>query len=64
MSVFTSVPTFYVQPEYLLKAARRKYGRRIQMIGALESSIAEFWGNVEAKAPHLTLTIGLHLKAK
>ena len=49
MSVFTSVPTFYVQPEYLLKAARRKYGRRIQMIGALESSIAEFWGNVEAK---------------
>ena len=49
MSVFTSVPTFYVQPEYLVKAARRKYGRRIQMIGALESSIAEFWGNVEAK---------------
>ena len=49
MSLFANVPTFYVTPDYLLNAARKKYGRRIRVIGALESSLTEFWNNVEAK---------------
>lgn len=42
--------TVYVTPGYLLNAAKRKYGRHIFVIGALESALADFWDNVETKA--------------
>ena len=41
--------TVYVTPTYLLKAAQRKYGQGIFVIGAVESELAEFWDTVEAK---------------
>ena len=41
--------TLYLTPNYLLNAARKKYGRRIHVIGALESELAEFWDTVTAK---------------
>ena len=45
----TSQQTVYVTPSYLLKAARRKYGRNIFVIGAVESELAKFWDNVKTK---------------
>ena len=39
----------YVTPNYLLNAARKKYGRRIHVTGALESALGEFWDTVKAK---------------
>lgn len=45
----TSQQTVYVTPSYLLKAARRKYGRNIFVIGAVESELAKFWGTVKRK---------------
>ena len=47
---FATGPTVYVTPGYLLNAARRKYGRHISVIGALESALADFWDTVETKA--------------
>ena len=41
--------TAYVTPGYLRAAIRRKYGRSIFVIGAVESALAEFWDTVETK---------------
>lgn len=41
--------TVYVTPGYLLKAARSKHGRGIEMIGAVETDLANFWDTVETK---------------
>ena len=46
---FATQQTVYVTPGYLLRAARRKYGGGIDMIGAVESELANFWDTVEAK---------------
>jgi len=40
----------YLRPNYLINAARRKYGRNIFVIGAAEDKLNEFWENVEIKA--------------
>ena len=44
------VPVVHVKPSYLIAAARRKYGREIYVIGAVEDKLNEFWENVEIKA--------------
>jgi len=41
-----------VKPSYLVTAARRKYGRGIQVIGALDTDINKFWGSVTIRATH------------
>lgn len=45
----TARQTVYVTPSYLLKAAKRKYGRNIVMIGAVESALNEFWDAIGNK---------------
>ena len=40
----------YLRPNYLITAAKRKYGRNIFVIGAFENKLNEFWENVEIKA--------------
>lgn len=40
----------YAVPDYLVKAAQKKYGRRISVLGVLQNSLDEFWDTVEAKA--------------
>ena len=38
----------YITPPYLRTAAQRKYGRRIQILGAEQSALTDFWSSVEA----------------
>ena len=38
----------YVTPPYLRAAAQRKYGRRIQILGAEQSALSDFWSTIEA----------------
>ena len=42
----------YVTPQYLLNAAQKKYGRRIEVIGAEENALLKFWSSIEAKAAY------------
>ena len=46
---FASRQTVYVTPSYLVRAAKRKYGSNIIMIGAVESALKEFWDTVANK---------------
>jgi len=46
----SSTRAVYHRPNYLINAARRKYGRNIFVIGAVEKNINEFWENIEIKA--------------
>ena len=42
--------TIYVKPEYLVTAAKRKYGRDIVVLGAERSSLDIFWNTLDSKA--------------
>ena len=46
---FATGQRIYMKPDYLVNAAHRKYGRRIYVIGAFESTLADFWDTVETK---------------